>query len=77
MRSMSHSVGSLINNIQVDSEKIYYLAMTVGGSIILPIQILLGIFMLVYLIGFAIWSALLVIVVMGVINFSLGKIYFK
>lgn len=76
MRSIDHSTGSLINHIQVDSEKIYNLAMAIGGSIILPLQIGVGIFMMCEVIGWAFWSGLGVIILMGGVNFLIGKRFY-
>ena len=76
IRSADHSQGSLVNHIQVDSEKLYYLGLALGGVITLPILIAAGVFLMYSAVGISFLSGIGVIFIMGLINFAVGKKYF-
>ncbi len=77
IRSPEHSQGSLINHIQVDSQKLYYLGMAVGGVVVLPLMIGVGIYFMWAAVGYSFVAGIGVLVIMSGVNFVVGKKYFK
>lgn len=77
IRSVDHSVGSLMNHIQVDSEKLYYLGMALGGAISLPLLIAAGVYFMYAAVGISFLSGVGVIVLMGLLNFVVGNKYLE
>ena len=76
IRSKEHSVGSLINHMQVDSIKLTYLSQILADVIIFPLQMLVGLFIMYKLVGIAFLPGICIIIVMGIINYFLGKLFF-
>ena len=76
IRSKEHSVGSLVNHIQVDSIKLSYLSQIIAGVIILPLQMLVSLFLMYLLVGVAFLPGISILIVMGIINYFLGKLFY-
>ena len=76
MRSAEHSQGSLVNHIQVDSDKLYNLGVAMGGVVILPLLIGVGIYFMWAAVGISFLAGIGVLVIMGAVNFCVGKAYF-
>ena len=56
IRSVDHSQGSLVNHIQVDSEKLYELEVAIGGSMTMPLLIAIGLYFMYIAVGIFILS---------------------
>ena len=76
IRSKEHSVGSLINHMQVDSMKLSYLSQIISGVIIFPLQLIFGLCIMYSLVGIAFLPGIGIITVMGIVNYFLGKRFF-
>jgi len=76
MRSAEHSQGSLVNHIQVDSDKLYNLGIAMGGVVILPLLIGVGIYFMYAAVGISFLAGIGVLIIMGAVNFCVGKSYF-
>ncbi len=77
LRSAEHSQGSLVNHIQVDSDKLYNLGLAMGGTMILPLLIGVGIYFMWAAVGISFLAGIGVLIIMGAVNFCVGKSYFK
>ena len=77
IRSVEHSQGSLVNHIQVDSEKLFYLGMGVGHTLLLPITVSVGIYFMWAAVGISFLSGIGVLIVVSGINYILSKQDFK
>ena len=77
IRSQNHSIGSLINHMQVDAMKLDYLFQVISGVIIFPLQLAAGIYIMYYLVGIAFLPGFGIILLMSVVNYGLGKLYMK
>jgi len=77
MRSVDHNAGSLVNHIQVDSQRLTYAAWELTSVINLPVTLGVGIYLMWVSVGITFLSGLGVILVMSLINFVFSKIYFK
>jgi len=75
IQSAEHSQGSLVNHLQVDSEKLYYLGLALGGVMTLPILIGVGIYFMWMAVGIAFLSGIGVLLIMTLVNFIVGKTY--
>jgi len=77
IRSVEHNAGSLVNHIQVDSERLNYTAWDLANVITLPVVLSVGIYFMWVSVGISFLSGLGVILVMSLINFVFSKMYFK
>lgn len=77
IRSADHSLGSLVNHIQVDSEELAAVGDTLGDVLVLPFSIAVGLYLMYTAVGIAFLSALGVLLLMSLINYFFGKAYLK
>ncbi len=77
MRSAEHNQGSLVNHIQVDSERLAEIAWEISNVMNLPVILGVGIYFLWVSVGISFLSGLGVILVMSLINTIFTKIYFS
>jgi len=77
IRSVEHNTGSLVNHIQVDSDRLNYAAWDLANVITLPVVLGVGIYFMWVSVGISFLSGLGVILVMSLINFLFSKMYFK
>lgn len=77
IRSAEHSVGSLINHIQVDSQKLQLLGEALGNVIALPILILVGIYLMYSAAGLSFLAGIGVLLIMVVVILFVGRRYTK
>ena len=77
MRSTEYSVGSLINHIQVDSQKLYLLGEALGNVIALPIMIAFGVFLMYTAVGISFLAGIAVLAIMLAITLLVGRRYSK
>lgn len=77
IRSVEHSQGSLVNHLQVDSATLFYLGMGVGGTIVLPFTLGIGIYFMWAAVGISFLSGIGVLIVVSGINYILSKQDFK
>jgi len=77
MRSVEHNQGSLVNHIQVDSERLTWTAWEMSNVMNLPVILGIGIYFLWVSVGISFLSGLGVILIMSLINYVFSKIYFK
>jgi len=73
IQSAEHSQGSLINHIQVDTEKLYSLGLALGSAVTLPVLIGVGIYFMYMAVGIAFLPGIGVILLMTIVNFLVGK----
>jgi len=76
IRSVEHSQGSLVNHLQVDSATLFYLGMGVGGTIVLPFTLGIGIYFMWAAVGISFLSGIGILILVGIANFVLGNRYF-
>ena len=77
LRSKDHSVGSLVNHMQIDAQKLVYLSVYLSTIVIFPFQLAVGIAILYYVVGISFSIGLGIIIFMGFLDFINGKIFFK
>ena len=77
IRSAEHNTGSLINHIQVDSERLSYTAWDLSHVITLPVVLSVGIYFMWASVGISFLSGLGVILIMSLVNFGFTRIYFE
>ncbi len=77
IRSAEHNAGSLVNHIQVDSDRLTYAAWELASVINLPITLGVGIYLMWASVGITFLSGLGVILVLSLVNFLFSKIYIK
>ena len=77
MRSAEHNAGSLVNHIQVDSQRLTYAAWELTNVISLPVTLGIGIYLMWVSVGISFLSGVGIILVMSLINTVFSKIYFK
>jgi len=77
IRSAEHFQGGLVNHIQVDSGKLFNLGIGIGGSIVLPISIAIGIYFMWAAVGISFLSGIGVLIIMSGVNFWIGMKFFK
>ncbi len=77
MRSAEHNAGSLVNHIQVDSQRLTYAAWELTNVISLPVTLGIGIYLMWVSVGISFLSGVGIILIMSLINTIFSKIYFK
>jgi len=77
MRSVDHNQGSLVNHIQVDSNRLTYLAWQLSNILNLPLIFGVGIYFMWAAVGISFLSGLGVLLIMGLVNFIFSKVYGK
>jgi len=75
IRSAEHNAGSLVNHIQVDSERLTFAAWELASVINLPITLGVGIYLMWVSVGINFLSGLGVILILSLVNFLFSKIY--
>ena len=73
IRSKEHSIGSIVNLYEIDCEKVKTLMTVLQDVLITPIQILIGIGIIYYLIGTAFIAGLAVMGIVAGISYVLSK----
>ena len=68
IRSQTHSIGSLINHMQVDAMKVDWLFQIISGVLIFPIQLAIAIYIMYYVVGIAFLPGFGIILLMTVVN---------
>ena len=66
-----------MNHIQVDSEKLYYLGIAMGGTMIFPLLIIVGIYFMWAAVGWSFLAGVGVLLVTTAITFCVGGAYFQ
>ena len=66
-----------MNHIQVDSEKLYYLGVAIGGTIVFPLLIIVGVYFMWTAVGLSFLAGIGVLLITAAINFCVGNGYFK
>ena len=77
IRSVDHSQGTLVNHIQVDSGKLFYLGMGIGHTLLLPMTLTVGVYFMWAAVGISFLSGIGVLVLIGILNFVISKNWFK
>jgi ABC-type multidrug transport system fused ATPase/permease subunit len=77
LNNKKFSMGQLINIMQVDSGKLYYMTDYVAGVLFLPLRLLIGIVLMYTLVGVHFASGLGVMVMLGFLNYRQGKSFSK
>ena len=76
-RDLTFSMGEITNLTQVDSNKFTNLSRMGTRVILIPFEVIFGIFMLYKLMGHALWPALGILIIVLIINTFLGRLYKK
>jgi len=77
IRSVEHSQGSLVNHIQVDSEKLFYLGNGIGHTLLLPMSIVVGIYFMWDAVGISFLSGIAVLGLNAIVNYYISKKDYK
>ena len=73
--SSEYNEGKLVNMIQMDLENIYNLFYNIFSIVILPLQIIVGLAIMYHYVDIAFLAAVAVVVIMGLLNLLVGKLY--
>lgn len=71
IRSKEFSVGSIVNNYEIDCEKLHEAMSSVQDIIILPLQIIIGVVIVYFIAGYAVVGGLMMIIFVGVLSYVL------
>ena len=69
--SKEFSVGSIVNNYEIDCEKLHEAMSSVQDIIILPLQIIIGVIIVYFIAGYAVVGGLMMIIFVGVLSYVL------
>src|SRR5689334_18505883 len=72
-RSVEHSLGSLVNHIQVDSMRLQKFGTVVEGFTSIPMMIIMGFYFMYSAVGLSFFAGFGVIAVNIVVNIAIGK----
>ena len=73
IRSNEHSEGSIVNHYEIDCEKLEFMMRLIQDLIVLPIQLLIGIAIIYWLVGSALIGGIVVIVCVLISTFLISK----
>jgi len=73
IRSVEHSQGSLVNHIQVDSEKLFYFGIGIGQTILLPLTLVIGVYFMWIAVGISFLSGMAMLFLIIFANSAIGK----
>ena len=75
VRSSDHSQGSLVNNFQIDSEKLYELSRSISEVVVLPLMLIIGIYFMYAAVGISFFGGVGVVLLMSLVNLLISKKY--
>ena len=73
IRNREHSVGSIVNHYEIDCNKLEWLMNTIQDLVVIPIQILIGIGVIFWMVGSAFLAGIVVIIIVALFSYMISK----
>lgn len=77
IRSTEHSFGSIVNHIQVDSQKLSEIGWILEGFFVVPISMAIGFYFMYTSVGLSFLTGIGVILLMMWLNYGIGKKFLR